>query len=228
MQSFQIVVCSVSQHPCRSLCLVDEIHQLWREIKTLYGGSLYYNPYTGRWDDSCCHAHHCFIRVLSSLSRKKLLRQPLPHGGILADEMGLGKTVEVLACILANQMPNRQVDLIENFNNGLMDTEQDDSRVQCVCGCQEKDRNYRGTWIQCEECRYWQHLSCVGFTPDVDETFICARCWTRKVSDGMISEAVIGLQCLPDSHVIYMSIAPLDQQYLPVAFKFLYSYGNCQ
>ncbi|XP_028293057.1 E3 ubiquitin-protein ligase SHPRH isoform X2 [Gouania willdenowi] len=55
---------------------------LWRELITLCGKKLFYNPYTG-----------CVIREVP------LAGVEWP-GGILADEMGLGKTVEVLALIL--------------------------------------------------------------------------------------------------------------------------------
>ncbi|XP_034531577.1 E3 ubiquitin-protein ligase SHPRH [Notolabrus celidotus] len=58
------------------------MHFLWRELITLCGKKLFYNPFTG-----------CFIREFP------LAGVEWP-GGILADEMGLGKTVEVLALIL--------------------------------------------------------------------------------------------------------------------------------
>uniref|UniRef100_UPI0037E80854 E3 ubiquitin-protein ligase SHPRH n=1 Tax=Semicossyphus pulcher TaxID=241346 RepID=UPI0037E80854 len=58
------------------------MHFLWRELITLCGKKLFYNPFTG-----------CLIREFP------LAGVEWP-GGILADEMGLGKTVEVLALIL--------------------------------------------------------------------------------------------------------------------------------
>ncbi|KAF1374576.1 hypothetical protein PFLUV_G00230520 [Perca fluviatilis] len=58
------------------------LHFLWREVITLCGKKLFYNPFTG-----------CLIREFP------LAGVEWP-GGILADEMGLGKTVEVLALIL--------------------------------------------------------------------------------------------------------------------------------
>ncbi|XP_027130773.1 E3 ubiquitin-protein ligase SHPRH isoform X1 [Larimichthys crocea] len=58
------------------------LHFLWRELITLCGKKLFYNPFTG-----------CLIREFP------LAGVEWP-GGILADEMGLGKTVEVLALIL--------------------------------------------------------------------------------------------------------------------------------
>ncbi|XP_013876759.1 E3 ubiquitin-protein ligase SHPRH [Austrofundulus limnaeus] len=60
----------------------QSLHFLWRELVTLCGKKLFYNPYTG-----------CLIREFP------LAGVDWP-GGILADEMGLGKTVEVLALIL--------------------------------------------------------------------------------------------------------------------------------
>ncbi|XP_029114603.1 E3 ubiquitin-protein ligase SHPRH isoform X2 [Scleropages formosus] len=60
------------------------LHFLWREVVTLCGKKLFYNPCTG-----------CLIREFP------LAGMDWP-GGILADEMGLGKTVEVLALILIN------------------------------------------------------------------------------------------------------------------------------
>nr|XP_046268711.1 E3 ubiquitin-protein ligase SHPRH [Scatophagus argus]XP_046268712.1 E3 ubiquitin-protein ligase SHPRH [Scatophagus argus] len=58
------------------------LHFLWRDLVTLCGKKLFYNPFTG-----------CLIREFP------LAGVEWP-GGILADEMGLGKTVEVLALIL--------------------------------------------------------------------------------------------------------------------------------
>ncbi|XP_030632483.1 E3 ubiquitin-protein ligase SHPRH [Chanos chanos] len=60
------------------------LHFLWREVVTMCGKRLFYNPYTG-----------CVIQEFP------LAGVDWP-GGILADEMGLGKTVEVLALILFN------------------------------------------------------------------------------------------------------------------------------
>ncbi|XP_066556931.1 E3 ubiquitin-protein ligase SHPRH isoform X2 [Amia ocellicauda] len=60
------------------------LHFLWREVSTLCGKTLFYNPYTG------CLTHEYPVAG-----------NDWP-GGILADEMGLGKTVEVLALILYN------------------------------------------------------------------------------------------------------------------------------
>uniref|UniRef100_A0A8C7S3N8 SNF2 histone linker PHD RING helicase n=1 Tax=Oncorhynchus mykiss TaxID=8022 RepID=A0A8C7S3N8_ONCMY len=62
----------------------QSLNFLWRELVTLCGKKLFYNPYTG-----------CLIREFPLAG----LEWP---GGILADEMGLGKTVEVLALILNN------------------------------------------------------------------------------------------------------------------------------
>ncbi|TRY83450.1 hypothetical protein DNTS_016202 [Danionella cerebrum] len=64
------------------------LHFLWREMVTVCGKKLFYNPYTG-----------CVIRECP------LAGVEWP-GGILADEMGLGKTVEVLALILCNTRQN--------------------------------------------------------------------------------------------------------------------------
>ncbi|XP_022605877.1 E3 ubiquitin-protein ligase SHPRH [Seriola dumerili] len=60
----------------------QSLHFLWRELITLCGKKLFYNPFTG-----------CIIREFPLAG----IEWP---GGILADEMGLGKTVEVLALIL--------------------------------------------------------------------------------------------------------------------------------
>uniref|UniRef100_A0A4W5PI40 SNF2 histone linker PHD RING helicase n=1 Tax=Hucho hucho TaxID=62062 RepID=A0A4W5PI40_9TELE len=62
----------------------QSLNFLWRELVTLCGKKLFYNPNTG-----------CLIREFP------LAGVEWP-GGILADEMGLGKTVEVLALILNN------------------------------------------------------------------------------------------------------------------------------
>ncbi|XP_062862969.1 E3 ubiquitin-protein ligase SHPRH [Trichomycterus rosablanca] len=62
----------------------QRLHFLWREVISMCGKKLFYNPYTG-----------CIIREFP------LAGVDWP-GGILADEMGLGKTVEVLALILCH------------------------------------------------------------------------------------------------------------------------------
>lgn len=115
-------------------CTEQRLHFLWREMVTICGKKLFYNPYTG-WYDSFstwskpywnCSSNRCAISYLiittaSSFVHKSLFNSleltnslirefPLAGvdwpGGILADEMGLGKTVEVLALILCNTRQN--------------------------------------------------------------------------------------------------------------------------
>ncbi len=37
--------------------------------------------------------------------------------------------------------------------------------VRCFCGATgptQAPEDFRGLWLQCDRCRYWQHGSCVG------------------------------------------------------------------
>ncbi|XP_047466793.1 E3 ubiquitin-protein ligase SHPRH [Mugil cephalus] len=79
----QAVNWMLRREKCRNTSPKEQsLHFLWREVVTLCGKKLFYNPFTG-----------CLMREFPLAG----IEWP---GGILADEMGLGKTVEVLALIL--------------------------------------------------------------------------------------------------------------------------------
>ncbi|EPS69408.1 chromatin remodeling complex subunit [Genlisea aurea] len=123
---------------CVPICLIDTPRRI------------YYNPFSGNvsLDAKCSSAY--------------------VSGGILADEMGLGKTIELLACVLANQMPSSEVPVylqtekIPRKSFSRLKRE----RVECLCGAVAESFKYEGLWVQCDVCDAWQHADCVGYAPE--------------------------------------------------------------
>ncbi|XP_017122187.1 E3 ubiquitin-protein ligase SHPRH [Drosophila elegans] len=119
---------------------------------------------------------------------EELPKISLPPGGILADEMGLGKTVEFLAMLLMNPRPQesfrnefwhqRLEEIADNVPLKRMRQEQE---VFCIC------TQKRGTRVQCNKCRRWQHKHCMHMLSkqaEDDANHLCPSCWSELAKSG--------------------------------------------
>ncbi|KAJ3412548.1 hypothetical protein HDV05_000582 [Chytridiales sp. JEL 0842] len=56
----------------------------------------------------------------------------------------------------------------------------DEGVIRCICGFEEDD----GFTIQCDQCNVWQHVACLGLSPDPDllpDQYLCEQCNPRRL-----------------------------------------------
>ncbi|KAJ6644542.1 E3 ubiquitin-protein ligase SHPRH, partial [Pseudolycoriella hygida] len=97
----------------------------------------------------------------------------IPTGGILADEMGLGKTVEMLALILTNRNLKRKRTSSSMTETVPVKKLGAKEILRCIC-----IKSKRHNAIQCKNCLYFQHVSCVAkYSQKPIVNYICPECW---------------------------------------------------
>ena len=91
--------------------------------------------------------------------------------------MGLGKTIETLACIMSHpntSVEQEQLDFSRSLDSTLRSEEEleQETRIRCYCG--PADKPNRQERVQCEQCSFWQHASCVSWS--LEGPYRCPNC----------------------------------------------------
>lgn len=62
-------------------------------------------------------------------------------------------------------------------SSGIGDEEE--GEVLCLCGSSESVDGE--SWVQCERCLVWQHISCSAYSDKDSDNFICTKCLLKEV-----------------------------------------------
>eukprot|EP01156_Anaeramoeba_ignava_P011671 Anaeramoba_ignava/a484393_15.p1 GENE.a484393_15~~a484393_15.p1 ORF type:complete len:142 (-),score=52.47 a484393_15:67-465(-) len=68
-------------------------------------------------------------------------------------------------------------DFEENEDSLHSSSEESNDIIQCICG-----NNFsRGEMVQCDSCKIWQHIDCLGFKSgnDLPDFYFCQKCKSK-------------------------------------------------